>query len=37
MSAADSGDDDVPDWWVFLFLVLALAALAGTLIAIGGF
>ncbi len=35
MSAGDIGDDPVPDWWVFVFLVLALATLAGVLLALG--
>lgn len=37
MSAGDSGAGErVPGWWVFAFLVLALATLAGTLIVLGG-
>ncbi len=35
MSARD-GDGDVPGWWVFVFVVLALATLAGVLVALGG-
>ncbi|MFC7141139.1 hypothetical protein ACFQMA_15045 [Halosimplex aquaticum] len=31
----DAGDEPVPGWWVFVFLVLALATLAGVLIALG--
>ncbi len=36
MSARDGADGDVPGWWVFVFVVLALATLAGVLIALGG-
>ncbi len=38
MSEGDeSGDEPVPGWWVFVFLVLALATLAGVVIALGSF
>ncbi len=36
MSASESGDETVPGWWVFVFLVLVLGALAGVLIVLGG-
>jgi|GEM_PF-4694703 len=36
MSARDGRDESVPGWWIVAFLVLALATLAGVLIALGG-
>ena len=32
MSARASGDDGVPGWWVFVFVVLVLGTLAGVLL-----
>jgi cytochrome c-type biogenesis protein CcmH/NrfG len=36
MSARDGADESVPVWWILTFVVLALATLAGVLLALGG-
>jgi len=36
MSARDGADESVPVWWIVAFVVLALATLAGVLLALGG-
>jgi len=36
MSSRERGDEGVPGWWVFVFVVLVLATLAGVLVLLNG-